>query len=330
MRSRHAIVAAVVLAALAAAYTVFWFHAVGRAEVLLAEWADKCHAAGYQVTYGAVATAGFPFAFRIAIQEPRIASGPPHQLWSWQTDNILIEARPWALHRPSLTLPGEQIVLVGAADDQAFYAATGERVRVLLRVSETLEAVRLDLRQVRIEHSRWPQALRIARAEIDWREAHGDMALGLDIAGVALPESPAPPLGPVIDELAGAVRAMGPRLEGSWPAALAAWRDDGGTLEVEGVRLRWGPLAVTAEGTAALDSENRPIGAFDARIIGVDHVIESFVEAGQIDSLEAAAVKIGLSVLAAPDGRGIRLPATMQNGRLYLSGFAVGRLAPLF
>ena len=330
MRPRHAIIAATVLAVLAAAYTAFWFQAAGRAEALLAEWSERGRAAGYQVSYGRVTTAGFPFAFRIAIQEPRIASLPPRPPWSWRTATLLIEARPWALHRPSLTLPGEQIVLVGDADDQAFYTATGERVRVLLRVSETLEAVRLDLRAVRVEHTRWPQALRIARAEVDWRASGRTMALGLDIAGVALPESPAGPLGPVIDELAGAVRAMGPRLDGSLPAELAAWRDDGGALEVEGVRLRWGPLAVTAKGTAALDSENRPIGAFDARIIGVDHVIESFVEAGQINLLEAAAVKIGLSVLAAPDGRGIRLPATMQNGRLYLSGFAVGRLAPLF
>src|SRR6266571_6296195 len=76
------------------------------------------------------------------------------------------------------------------------------------------------------------------------------IGVALDIRGLTLPVVPAPFHNPV-DEIGLRTRVMGPIPAGSPRLAAAAWRDAGGTVELDHFAARWGTLAISGSGTLA-------------------------------------------------------------------------------
>ena len=110
--------------------------------------------------------------------------------------------------------------------------------------------------------------------------------------------------------------------------ALAAWRDQGGYLELDELRFASGPATIAATGALALDGAGRPEGA--GRFI--------FSGGGELSAElalppEQQAV---LSALAAANGAGpgeeIRLDLSwrIQEGLLFVEGIPFYRFNPLF
>ena len=160
-------------------------------------------------------------------------------------------------------------------------------------------------------------------------QAHTDPALGLALAlrEVSLPSVPAPLKNPV-DEISLGVTVMGAIPAGSARPAAAAWRDAGGTLEVDHFGLRWGELAITASGTAALDAELQPEAAFSGGVEGYDSLMTALVAAGRLRESDARLARLGLTLLArpGPDGRPeIRTSFAIQNGQMF---FGPAKLGP--
>ena len=113
---------------------------------------------------------------------------------------------------------------------------------------------------------------------------------------------------------------------------MAAWRDDGGTIELRGLIVKWGPLDLSADGTLALDSQLRPIGALSASIAGVDEAVASLVAEGSIGAAEAAAVRVAFNLFArltSSAGDRLNVPITAQDGRIFIGPVAVARIGPL-
>lgn len=73
------------------------------------------------------------------------------------------------------------------------------------------------------------------------------------------------------------------------PGLLAAWRDDGGVLELRGFSLLWGPLRVSGAGELRLSFEGLPEGAFRGRIEGLAESAAALAAAGIIPPAEARA-----------------------------------------
>jgi hypothetical protein len=142
------------------------------------------------------------------------------------------------------------------------------------------------------------------------------------------------PLGSRIETVALDASLLGPLPRNSERAAIAAWRDAGGTVDVHRLELLWGPVEMNAEGTVALDAEFRPIGALTAEIEGVDAVIDGFNRLGTLGDMGAEAAKLVLALMSetrAGDGaRVVTLPLTAQDGQLYLGPVPIAPLAPLF
>ena len=140
---------------------------------------------------------------------------------------------------------------------------------------------------------------------------------------------PAPPadFGNIIDELAFGVTIKGSVPDGPLAQAVAAWRDAGGTIEVDNLHLQWGGLGVTANGTLALDQGLQPIAAFSGGIEGFGAILNALVAADQMTPEQAALVQIALTTLArpGPDGKPqITAPFTIQNGKMYLGPARLG------
>jgi hypothetical protein len=161
-------------------------------------------------------------------------------------------------------------------------------------------------------------------------QTHTERAVGvaLDVRELSLPTVPAPFRNPV-DEVSFGVSVMGAIPSAPARQAAAAWRDSGGTLELDHGALRWGALRVSGSGTVALDRDLQPIGGFSGAIEGFDELLKALVAAGQMRSGDARLAQLALAMLAraGPDGRPeIATSFTIQNGEMFLGPAKLGKV----
>jgi hypothetical protein len=144
---------------------------------------------------------------------------------------------------------------------------------------------------------------------------------------VHLPQ-PVPPLGDTIAHfaVAGTVNGAVPLLP--LTQALDAWRKQGGTLDLHDLDLEWRDLAVAGNGTLALDGGLQPIGAFSMTLSGYDAILEALATSGQLKPAEAGYMRMGLDLLAQPEGgkRVLKAPVTVQDGGLYIGPAKISTL----
>jgi len=114
---------------------------------------------------------------------------------------------------------------------------------------------------------------------------------------------------------------------GSPPEALARWRDDGGTVEIQRLALGWGPLSVTADGTLALDEGLQPQAALSAHVTGYGETVDALLRAGMVKPRAAFIAKLALGAMAKTPANGgppeIAVPVTIQDGKLYVGPAAL-------
>lgn len=321
---RRIIAATVVLLLLAAAasYTGYWFYIARRLPGTIADWAAARSAEGYDVRWDDLAVGGFPASLTVSLTGAALAGARPLPFEA-KAAAVIGEARPWNLRRWHVTAPngarveaargGDAIsaaaldvtVATGADKDTSVRVAahqiTGSGAAALLGVAEVDAQLSLP-----------------ARPPVDHRQEGARATVRL--LGVALPRA-VPSLGATIDSVTLSGALKGAVRDGKLRDALAAWRDDGGTIELEQAALRWNSLAASANGTLALDETLQPIGALTATIENQNAVIDAAVAGGTMRAQDANLAKILLGLMAkpGPDGKKqLTLPVTLQNRRLYL------------
>ena len=144
-----------------------------------------------------------------------------------------------------------------------------------------------------------------------------------------LPAPEIPALGNTIDRLTLDAMLMGqvPLLN---EASLAAWRDEGGTVEIRELSGQWAQLDFGLGGTLALDSVFQPEGSFNAHVQGFEAAIDALAGVRAIKPQYSDLIKMGLSVIAKPAGDQnvptLMVPLTVQERVLYLSRFKIMKL----
>jgi hypothetical protein len=113
-------------------------------------------------------------------------------------------------------------------------------------------------------------------------------------------------------------------------ARAAAWRDGGGTLELRGLTMRWGPVAAAAAATLALDDALQPAGAGTLRLTGAAEAVDALAEAGLIERRAAGAARALLPLMARRPADGgpptLDVPVTLERRALALGRIPVTRL----
>ncbi len=339
-KRRLAAIAAAALFA-AGALCLYWLWAAGQVRTAIAQWSAAQRAAGYQVSYNGPELGGFPVRLAVRLAAPRIAA--PHG-WRWSGAAIAGEAAFWQPLLLRLALPlRQELVAVwrgherrlsldaGRADGEVRLDGAGQAVAAAVEMFDV--TVREAPGQ---EMADWTAHAVHMRQQITRpRPSAGQdalMHLEGTLADLTVPRPP--PLFPdTIDRLAYAADLIGTVPPGEPAAALAAWRDGGGLLQVRNLTLAWGTLDVRADGTVALDDMLRPQGAFSAHIAGLPEMLDALVAQGGMQPGAAAALRI--AVLAFAEGRDrsgrpiVRVPVTLQDGTVFLGPVAVARLAPV-
>jgi len=317
----------------------YWFWAADRVEAAIALWAEAQRARGYEIAYRGPELSGFPIRLAVGFSEPRVAAP---QGWSWSGGAIAGRAAFWAPLTLHLDLPLEQTLSAAWRGHRRELALSAKVARGLVHLGGGgwLEAATVEMEGVvlteagggairaetlRYELTRRPPALEGAQ---DWT-----LLVRGETRGITLPEGVPSPLGQGVERVAFDAAVIGLIPTGEPAAALAHWRDSGGLVELRELALTWGPLQVTASGTATLDPQFRPQGAFTARIRGLPKTLDAMVEHNLIEPGVAFALKLTAMTLASAsngDGRpAVELPITLQDGLFYLGPVALFRIAPV-
>lgn len=320
MLKRYVVLAAIALVAAAAIYSAFWFSVAGGLRGGLEPWAAVRRSEGYTVAWEKASVGGFPLSFRVSFEDASFGGSRPAPFTA-KAPILVFRAAPWDLQRWHLVAPhGAKLAASGASFD----AARLDGSVTLRRGGESL----IDIEATALDGQDYASGLHAGGATVHLAlpakapADHGDAALDavVDVTQLSLPAG-LPPLGNVVDRLSLAATLKGRLPPGEAPQSLAAWRDDGGTVELAHGALHWGRLALDATGTMALDGNLQPEAALTATIEGQNEIVDAAVSAGDLRAKDAGIAKLVLGVLAhpGPDGRPqIKAPIRVQDEHLFL------------
>jgi hypothetical protein len=329
-RKRYGLAAVAALVVLLGGYSVYWMALAHRIENGVAAWALAARQRQVDASWRALGVAGFPVRFRIALKDAALRDrsvDPAAELWvpalsasaaRWDLANWRLDAPAGLTGDAGIGRPPLRLLAPSAAGAVHLGPAGGGTLWLRLPAArlETSGRVRIGAAALWITLPSQPPQ----------RHTEANFGLAGDLRGVELPAA-ARALGESIDELAFGITVKGALPRGNLMRSVAAWRDAGGTVELDNLDLRWGGLGATATGTIALDQELQPIGGFSGAVEGYDRILRALVQAGRMPAGDAGLAQLALTLLAkaGPDGRPrIATSFTIQNGQMYLGPARLG------
>jgi hypothetical protein len=313
-------------------YVAYWRYVAQRIEAGLVAWQQSESKHKIEASWQRLRVGGFPFAFRIELDQPvfrDLSRSPPPEL---RLARLSGAARPWDFADWRLDAPGGFTAELAAAGKQPAVELTIKSARGTVAIGDKDTAwIWLGMRDLAGRAAvavpvRSADAWILLPAKPAVKDTDPSFGLAVDLRQVGISEPPVN-FGKIIDELALGMTVKGPFPTGPLAQAAARWRDAGGTIEVENLRLDWSGLGITANGTLALDRKLQPMAAFSGGIEGFGAILEALVVADQLTPEQASLVGIALTSLAkpGPDGKPqITAPFTIQNGKMYLGPARLG------
>jgi hypothetical protein len=303
-------------------YAAYWHYMAGVLRDQLVPWAQARDAEGIHVRWDDADVDGFPAFFRFRLTNVSYGALRPVPV-AMSTPELSVWAMPWNLRHWEFSAPkGARLVeptgtagfdtthLDGSFDSDADQGITLDVTALKLNGMGATQAVTIGDAVAHMEIPATPP------------RDHNGMALGLSlqINQTKLP-SPLPGFGDTLSGFSFSAQLKGALPPGAFVPALTQWRSDGGTIELEYLRLRWGSLLIDANGTLALDRNLQPEGALSAVITGQDAAVDVAVMTGTLKADQAGIAKTFLGLLAKPNADGqkaITMPMTLQSQQLYL------------
>jgi hypothetical protein len=319
---RTLLLAAGVLLPLPAAVSALWLYSAHRIPMEIDAWAERERQAGISVHWDALAVGGFPLRLQVSLLNATYGKSLRPPLYTVTTPRLIGTAWVWDWGDWSLSAPEGATLSVPASEDRLGIDASAALVTGTVSVGSGGTGIALTATTVTsgaVQAARAEARVTLPRAPAT-NHLDTDGTLALDVTGLTLPGD-VPTLGRVIDTVSARATLKGIIPAGPTPLALAHWRDDGGTLDVELQRLAWGPLQATANGTLALDQNLQPMGALNTTVIGPGALVDAVVASGAMRASDGAFAKLALGMLSKPGADGtpeVTLPARVQNGNLYL------------
>jgi hypothetical protein len=343
LRSPSLAIAILLPAVAAIGYAVFWLVMADRLEGAVARWAEERRAEGWTVAYGPIARGGFPFALDLTLPNPSLARAGDQPL-AWRGEALAAAVRPWALGEVTLRFPGRHaLVLPVEGRARPMEATVGAGTLDLLFDGRgRAQAAALNLAALDARFGDNGERYRLGKARIVLRRpaiAGSDptaVAVETDtrIERLTLPPGRAGVMGADVGLVALLANVVGPPPAASTQAAMAAWRDAGGYLEVRDFQMAWGSLQIQGAGTARLDGALQAVVQLDGKVRGGDALVDALVRDRQLGFAEGLLAKGALLALQRPSDDGgppyLRLAISVRDGnRVYLGPVRIARLPPL-
>jgi len=337
MRKRWLIGGIILCVALGAAYTGYWFWLARTFEQQLALWIEQQRASGYTVVYSEPQISGFPFRMQVRVLSPEIGSLSQRTAWRWLGANTEIFVAPWQPLNLTVNADGKhELVLLSAGAHRRFdvilpnataeidLSPSGQPKRVEVNIPWAI--VVDETAEYEVGHINW------RHETVESRTSSLGTAIVFRLIADSIPIADTQSvLGSVVRhaELEGRIQELVPA--NTLRATIEGWREIGGTVEVTRFAAGWGPLALTADGTLALDQSLQPIGAFTATVRGYNETVDAAVAAGYMTTAQGAAAKVWLNSKAETDDGGskVKLPITIQDGFVSMGPVKLAQLRPI-
>lgn len=319
----------------AGAYAAYWFHVAGQLRKGVEDFAAARRAEGWRLDFSRSALSGFPAQIILDLGEVALATPAGIR---WTGDGVRLRVPGFDPLAPEIELGRQHRVVLG---DGWRGVVTARSASVRLRVdgdgdlhSFTFQAAGPMLEQ--------PDAAPLAaeRLEVGYQwlnppdPGHEKPSARFTLAAraVDLPLDPALPLERRLGRVELDGRIMGTIPEDAPLAALAAWSNAGGTMEIDRLAVEWGALEAEADGTFAFDPALQPLIATTARLRGWNDMLGRLTKAGLVEPAAASAAEMLLAILARPDPQGrptLTLAVSLQDGYLYAGQARLLKLPPL-
>jgi hypothetical protein len=344
---------AAALGLLVVLYSVYWFAVAD--EVRKSVEAFSVRGEGGLVTgWKDFSVGGYPYRIEARFESPSASAPDAPEAWEWRGERAAVALLPYNLRHAVLTLGGEQVLRYRDVRKRThtvneLRAKTGTARASYVDLPESpFGRLAIDIENLDAVHLQSAAGLEDSiaaeRLQLHTRPATDDtgspIIASYDIAvqadGVAVDSLEVmPALGNSMELLLiqARLRDVPQTRHVSAIELLQAWREDGGTLALSDLVVKWGPLNLAASGELSLDALNRPQGQLDARVTDFEGLMEAMVRDGVVKENEARIALAGLVLVSQFQGNRsdeVRMPVIMQEGRLFLGPLAIAKLEPLY
>lgn len=320
-------------------YWFCWNHLADGLRSGFDRWVAERRASGMEVRHGAVEVSGFPYRLLLNVAAPEVSAPARPGAPSWSATALDIYFQPWNLRHVIAVPTGAQQFGWDAGGRRRSSTVSSSDSRASIRIDRAgrLETVAADLREVQADgDSPLRQAGRLQfhlRANDGQAEDRPANSINLALTGddIAL----IPGLVPISDTYQQAALSVlvRPLPTGADDAALDAWRDDAGVIDIARIAFLADRLRVSGDGTVALDLQRRPEGAMTFTVQGSNQFIDALTAQGRMSEIARVGLRMAVSALEKTDKEGNRtvtLPLTVQDGIVSLLGFKLFPVPPLY
>lgn len=325
-------------------YVLWWQHVSDTMITLATNWEKQRTAEGYEISHTPFVTGGFPYRVKLNADNLFI-SNPTH----YQQPKIFISRfgaviQPWQLTHVIFDVEGETTASWRNQEEErnVKIKTSSALASSTFNTQGRLETMAMDLKDVYAVPS-WRPPLSADRLQLHSRPeprddtddatAENRQQIALRGDNITIEGLDDFPLGTNLSEVALATVVHGTIEKLPTRETIAKWSDNGGFLQVQALKIRWGGSMLDGEGKLALDPEFRLLGNLDSRISGYDNILKALTASGKIKPDAARTIGFGLNLLAkeADDGtRYLTVPLSAEEGGLYLGPMFLMRLSPLF
>lgn len=319
-----------VLGIAAVAWLAYWFAMALALRSGTQAWFDQQREAGLEASHEGITVYGFPGSFNVLLTEPRVFDPVTGQGWAAPELRAAAPSHyPLRIALPlptrqEITLPGQSLVLTGDIAAEAGFVPFG--------IGIELSQARLDAADVAlVAQAGWRIAL--DRASVLLRpdpEVPRGARLLLDVALDGFAPDPAWLMGPDGGQ---ALPSRVGLLQLAAHADLAPLTARPEALAIDGFRLEWGEMWLTADGRVEIDPDGVPDGRIIFRTDRWRDMLQAAVDMGAVRPEIAPTWERVLEVLdeaTEPPGL-LEVPLSFQNGRMSLGPLPLGpapRLGP--
>ena len=352
MSRRSIIIGAGLVAVLGVGASAAWFYGAYKAEQAIVEWAETLKREGDSFVWDSLEISGFPYAFDGHLTGPELITASDDGVWHWRADALVIQQSFFTPNTYRARAPGRHLIEYTAPDGD--YVQLGVETYDLSFVlhegsDDIADLINLKLSGLTIDNvGRGIWSTGYLEFELKRRVETGPSNANAEVQSASMvallrmdnlifPSQIAGQLNPRIDQvtlnlaLAGALNLWSDTPV--TPAELAAWRDDGGFVQLRQANLLWGPLDADVTGRFELDNALQPAGDFRIRATGLVEAITAMEQAGAVGTGAAWAARLsvlGLNALdTGPPEEGedlVEVPLTLENRTIFLGPISLFRL----
>lgn len=303
-----------------AAYCGLWFYSASKMKAAVEAFAADHRAKSGVASYETLSVGGFPFFLRGKLTTVVLGDGKAYE---WRAPVVFIDASPFSPRRlifsareaHELDLVKGGVWRIDAPDGRASVArdeAYGWRLDVEAsdaRISRLETATTLGAKRFRLAVA--PDALETSRLhfglDVDAVETRiGEKTLALEVVDAAFSVA-----------RAGAAKS------------LKDWRDQGGGVEVDFLRVEAAGADAALKGVLGIDGAGYPSGRLDAALVNPAPLADLLAAAGLIEDKDADLAKAGLGLAALAGGGKIDASLVLEGEEATVIGVRVAKLPQL-